>query len=112
MSRRSLLIGLLMITQGVFAQKTLIHCGSLIDGKSSDVQSQVTLVVEGNKITAIEKGFKEATTSDKLIDLSKKTVMPGLIDMHVHLEGETNKDQALQEFTLNEADIAFWSTQL
>jgi imidazolonepropionase-like amidohydrolase len=29
-----------------------------------------------------------------LIDLSKKTVLPGLIDMHVHLEGETSKDQA------------------
>ena len=36
--------------------------------------------------------------------------MPGLIDMHVHLEGETNKDQALQRFTLNEADVAFRST--
>jgi imidazolonepropionase-like amidohydrolase len=117
MSRRSLFVGLLLVSevvfaQVVFAQKTLIHCGSLIDGKSNDVQSQVTLIVEGNKITAIEKGFKTAASGDKLIDLSKKTVMPGLIDMHVHLEGETNKDQALQEFTLNEADIAFWSTQL
>jgi imidazolonepropionase-like amidohydrolase len=117
MSRRSLFLGLLLISQVVFAQvvfaqKTLIHCGSLIDGKSNDVQSQVTLIVEGNKITAIEKGFKTAASGDKLIDLSKKTVMPGLIDMHVHLEGETNKDQALQEFTLNDADIAFWSTQL
>ena len=36
--------------------------------------------------------------------------MPGLIDMHVHLEGETSKDQSLQRFTLNEADIAFRST--
>ena len=117
MSRHSLFLGLLLIgqvvfAQVVFAQKTLIHCGSLIDGKSNDVQSQVTLIVEGNKITAIEKGFKSAASGDKVIDLSKKTVMPGLIDMHVHLEGETNKDQALQEFTLNDADIAFWSTQL
>jgi len=112
MSRRSLFLGLLLISQVVFAQKTLIHCGSLIDGKSNDVQSQVTLIVEGNKITAIEKGFKTAAAGDNLIDLSKKTVMPGLIDMHVHLEGETNKDQALQEFTLNDADIAFWSAQL
>jgi imidazolonepropionase-like amidohydrolase len=36
--------------------------------------------------------------------------MPGLIDMHVHLEGETNKDQALQRFTMNKADVAFKST--
>jgi imidazolonepropionase-like amidohydrolase len=94
----------------LFAQRTLIHCGTLIDGKSNDVQSQMTIVVEGNKITSIDKGFTKAGKDDKLVDLSKKTVMPGLIDMHVHLEGETNKDQALQRFTMNKADIAFKST--
>lgn len=92
------------------AQKTYLHCGTLIDGKSNEAQTQVTLIVEGNKIIAIEKGFSKAGASDKLIDLSKKTVMPGLIDMHVHMESETNKDQAIQRFTLNEADVAFRST--
>jgi imidazolonepropionase-like amidohydrolase len=67
----------------------------------------MTLVVEGNKIIAVSKGFTAKASGDTLIDLSKKTVLPGLIDMHVHLEGETSKDQALQKFTLNEADIAF-----
>src|SRR5690349_1833615 len=107
---RSLLLSLLLVAPGAYAQKTLVHCGTLIDGKSNDAQSQVTLVIEGNKITSIEKGFKPASGTDKLIDLSSKTVMPGLIDMHVHLEGETNKDQALQRFTLNDADVAFRST--
>ncbi|NBW37448.1 MAG: amidohydrolase family protein, partial [Cytophagia bacterium] len=92
------------------AQKTYLHCGTLIDGKSNEAQTQVTLIVEGNKIVAIEKGFSKVGATDKLIDLSKKTVMPGLIDMHVHIESETNKDQALQRFTLNEADVAFRST--
>ena len=92
------------------AQRTIIHCGNLIDGKANDVQPQMTIVVEGNKIISIEKGFTKPGNSDKLIDLSKKTVLPGLVDMHVHLEGETNKDQNLQRFTLNDADIAFRST--
>src|SRR5688572_18585470 len=92
------------------AQKTIVHCGTLIDGKSSQPQQQMTIVIEENKITAVEKGFTNPGANDKLIDLSKKTVMPGLIDMHVHLEGETNKDQALQRFTLNDADVAFRST--
>lgn len=92
------------------AQKTYIHCGTLIDGKSNEAQNQMTLVVEGNKIIAVDKGFTKAGSADKLIDLSKKTVMPGFIDMHVHLEGETSKDQALQRFTQNEADVAFRST--
>src|SRR5690606_26622176 len=60
--------------------------------------------------TDIQKGFVNPSSGDNVIDLSSKTVMPGLIDMHVHLEGETNKDQVLQRFTLNEADIAFRST--
>jgi imidazolonepropionase-like amidohydrolase len=100
----------LLFTHGSFAQRTIIHCGNLIDGKNNTVLSQMSIVVEGNKIISIEKGLTKAKENDTIIDLSKKTVMPGLIDMHVHLEGETNKDQFLQEFTLNEADIAFRST--
>jgi imidazolonepropionase-like amidohydrolase len=100
---------LLLITSLAFGQRTLIHCGNLIDGKSNDVQAQMTIVVEGNKIIAVEKGLSKPGSSDKLIDLSKKTVMPGLIDMHVHLESETSKDQSLR-FTLNKADVAFRST--
>lgn len=110
MKCRSLLLLMLLLSTTVFAQRTFVHCGNLIDGRSNDAQPQMTIVIEGNKITAIQKGFTKPGTDDKLIDLSQKTVMPGLIDMHVHLEGETNKDQSLQRFTLNDADIAFRST--
>jgi len=105
-----LLVLLLSASLATRAQKTIIHCGNLIDAKSNDVQPQMTIVVEGNKIVAIDKGFTRPGKDDKFIDLSKKTVLPGLIDMHVHLEGETNKDQVLQKFTLSEADIAFKAT--
>jgi imidazolonepropionase-like amidohydrolase len=91
------------------AQRTVIHCGNLIDGKSNTIQPQVTIIIDGNKITSVEKGFSEITTGDVLVDLKNKTVMPGLIDMHVHLEDETSRDANLLEFTLNEADIAFRS---
>jgi imidazolonepropionase-like amidohydrolase len=66
--------------------------------------------VEANKIVSVDKGFTQPGANDKLVDLSKKTVMPGLIDMHVHLEGETSRDQLVKRFTLNDADIAFQST--
>jgi imidazolonepropionase-like amidohydrolase len=105
-----LLVLLLSASLATHAQKTIIQCGNLIDAKSNDVQPQMTIVVEGNKIVAIDKGFTKPGKDDKFIDLSKKTVLPGLIDMHVHLEGETNKDQVLQKFTLSEADIAFKAT--
>ncbi|HMV10932.1 MAG TPA: amidohydrolase family protein [Cyclobacteriaceae bacterium] len=103
-------IVLIASTVSAYAQKTIIHCGNLIDGKSNEVQTQMTLVVEGNKIVSVQKGFTVPAAGEKLVDLSTKTVLPGLIDMHVHLESETNKDQNLQRFTSNEADIAFRST--
>lgn len=108
--KKLLLLALTLVSIQLVAQRTVIHCGNLIDGKSNDVQAQVTVIVENNLIVKVEKGFTKPGSSDKLVDLSKKTVMPGLIDLHVHLEGETNKDQALQRFTSNKADVAFRST--
>lgn len=101
---------LVAVAEGAFAQRTLIHCGTLIDGKSKDAYAQMTVVVEGNKIIAVNRGFTQPRKDEKLIDLSKKTVMPGWIDLHVHLESETSKDAATRRYTQNEADIAFMST--
>lgn len=101
---------LFSVASFTFAQRTLIHCGTLINGKNKDLQTQVTVVVEGNKIIAVNKGFTRAGKDDKVIDLSKKTVMPGLIDMHVHIESETSKDGLVKRYTQNEADVAFQST--
>ncbi len=110
-SKLSLLLSIIFST-AIFcqAQRTLIYCGSLIDGKNKEQIQQVTVIVEANKITSVDKGFTKLGKDDKLIDLSKKTVMPGLIDMHVHLESETSKDALVKRFTQNEADIAFQST--
>jgi len=110
MKRNYMLLLLLLISLAGQAQRTLIHCGSLINGKTRDIQNQVTVVVEGNKILSVDKGFSKPGKDDKLIDLSKKTVMPGLIDMHVHIESETSKDAVIKRYTQNEADIAFQST--
>ena len=88
-------------------QSTYLHCGNLIDTKNGKVLSEMTIIVEKNKITAIEKGFTKVSSSeDTLIDLKTKTVLPGLIDMHVHLEGESNPKSYLQKFTLNSSDKA------
>jgi len=109
---RTLVISLfLLLTVTAFAQKTLIYCGQLIDVKKSEVQKEMTIVVQGNKIQDVVKGYSSATAADKIIDLKSKTVMPGLIDMHVHIEHETKKGQAIDKFVLNPADIAFESSK-
>jgi len=89
-----------------FAQQTFIQCGRLIDGKSNTVQTEMTIVVESNKIIDVLKGYRSGSAKDKLIDMKNQTVMPGFIDSHVHLSNETSKNQYMEKFTLNEDDNA------
>jgi len=98
---------LLFFAQNVFAQKTYIQCEKLIDGFSNTVQTQVTIIVDGKVITDIKKGYVTGGPDDKLIVLKNKTVMPGLIDCHVHLEDEGGKNSIVDGFTATDADIAY-----
>ncbi len=107
MIKKFYFILLLFFTTSAFAQKTYIQCGKLIDGISNTVQTEVTIVVEGHTITDIKKGYIAGDAGDKLISLKDKTVMPGLIDCHVHLESQFSKNTLLEGFTLTDADIAY-----
>jgi imidazolonepropionase-like amidohydrolase len=91
-------------------QKTYVYCGTLIDGKSDKAQTEMTIVIEGDKIIEVQKGYAKMNKKDTYIDLKDKTVMPGWIDMHVHLEGEYGPSSYISRFTKNEADVAFVST--
>lgn len=65
----------------------VIHAGTLVDGVHPDVRSNVDIVVKRNRIVAIEP-HKPDREADKFIDASTLTVMPGLIDAHVHFAKE------------------------
>ena len=85
---------------------TLIHAGKMIDGISVAIIENVTLRIKESKIQKIEAGFIDPGPNDTLIDLSDQTVLPGLIDTHVHLTGEYNENSRLKRFISNEADYA------
>jgi imidazolonepropionase-like amidohydrolase len=85
---------------------TLIHAGRLIDGVSATPKTRQTVVVEGGRITAIEPGFRAPGPADRVIDLSQGTLLPGLFDMHVHLSGQYSKNSEIEDYKLNEADVA------
>ena len=106
--KKLFLFSLLLISISLQAQDIYIQCGKLIDTKNGKVLTNKTIIVSDKIIKSIEDGFVNPTnTTDKVVDLKIKTVMPGWIDMHVHLEGETSPTAYLEEFTLNDADIAY-----
>lgn len=92
-----------------FCQRTILYCGNLLDGRGNTAQPEMTIIVEGGRIASMEKGYAAPREGDTIVDLKTKTVLPGLIDMHVHLESETRKGAEIDRFVLNEADIAFQS---
>lgn len=102
---------LLLFTASLAAQKTYIWCGTLIDGQANEPRKNMTIIVENNKISSVEAGFARPGINDKSIDLKSKTVTPGWIDMHVHLEHETNPNRYMETFTYNPADFAFQSVK-
>ena len=110
MKKSTLLIATLLLgCLNTQAQQTILHCGKLIDIKNKTVLESMSVIIEGNKITDVRKGYAISGPADKVIDLKNRTVMPGLMDMHVHLEGETKKGGVADRFTMNPQDIAFES---
>ena len=106
--KRLILITILLTAITIQAQDTYIQCGKLIDTKNGKVLTNKTIIISGKTIKSIEDGFVNPTnTNDKTVDLKTKTVMPGWIDMHVHLEEESSPTHYIEEFTLNDADVAF-----
>jgi imidazolonepropionase-like amidohydrolase len=97
--KRILLSLLILATSlGISQEKIkVIKCGSLIDVKNEQVKKNVLILIKGNKIEKV--GTFEIPPGAEIIDLSDMTVLPGLIDSHVHLflhEGSYD-DQLLKE---------------
>lgn len=108
--KKIIFLSLLLFGAVALAQETYLHCGRLLDVKSGKMLSEKTIVVSGNSIKSIENGYKTGGAQDVVVDLKDKTVLPGFIDMHVHIEGQSSPNTYIQRFTLNDADVAFQST--
>jgi len=100
------LITLFLISFSLQAQQTLIYCGRLIDGQGDKVLSEHSILVDGDQISEVRKGYITPAAGVEVIDLREYTVMPGFIDMHVHIESETGKGKYMNKFTQNPEDKA------
>ena len=84
-----LLVALLgwLVAPAALAEVTLVHAGELLAVPGSAPVARKTIIIEGDRVTGVQDGFLQVEGAT-VIDLSDKFVLPGLMDMHVHLQGE------------------------
>ena len=90
--------------------RTLVHCGTLIDGVADAPRREVTVVVEGDRITDVSPGFVAPGPGDTVVDRRAETVLPGLMDLHTHLTFEVTPKSYTEGFFMNPADYALRAT--
>jgi imidazolonepropionase-like amidohydrolase len=88
MFARLIALLLLLVAGPALADTIVIHAGRVIADPARPALGPSTIIVVDGRIQAIAPGLNPAPQGARLIDLSTRTVLPGLIDSHVHLTGE------------------------
>lgn len=91
-----------LLLSGATCAETIIHAGKMVDAATGEVRESVTIVVEGERIASVEAGYRG--TAD--IDLTNAFVMPGWIDMHVHVASQQSPRSFVEGFVMEPADYA------
>jgi imidazolonepropionase-like amidohydrolase len=78
------LLSLYLFAAAASAKDIVIHAGRLIDGAGGAPRTEVSILIKDDRITSVQPGFITPPGAE-VIDLSKATVLPGLIDAHKHM---------------------------
>ena len=102
-----LLFASLLLAAPAAAETVVIHAGRLIADASRPAAGPSTITIENGRIVSVAAGLTAPPAGARLVDLSSKTVLPGLIDTHVHLTGEPD-----EQFWQQAVNTEEWATIL
>ncbi len=105
----SLIFVWIISSQTAFSETTIIHAGTLLATPGSPPKTQQSIIISDGRIQDVRDGFVTADPDQpdqRVIDLSSKFVMPGFIDLHVHLSGQVGDGKPTDEVTHSDADVA------
>ncbi|MFC0205724.1 metal-dependent hydrolase family protein [Novosphingobium soli] len=92
------------VSGGAIARDVVVHAGQLFDGTA--MRSRASVVIHDDRIVSVEDGFVTRDGAE-VVDLSTKTVLPGLIDAHDHIlmgySGKNPVAERVQETTIDQA---------
>ncbi|MBU2880632.1 amidohydrolase family protein [Psychrosphaera sp. B3R10] len=87
------LLSILFCSSNLLAQQTLINADAYVDVESGETINYVSVLVEDNVIIEVgRQGKVSADAGADIINLQGKTLLPGLMDMHVHLTGDAEEN--------------------
>lgn len=85
----------------------VIHAGELLAIPGERVLERHSVIIDGERIVAVRAGYvdpSDISEDAELIDLSDHFVMPGMMDMHVHLQGELGPDRYRSRLKMSGSD--------
>lgn len=106
--------GLLLAFSSQAAEISLLQAGQLLAVPGEKPTKEQTLVIKDGVIIDVLQGYVDSVSHSqddtlKVIDLKQAFVMPGLMDMHVHLQGELGPKNDSQKLRMSDADVAMHS---
>jgi imidazolonepropionase-like amidohydrolase len=91
---------------GLAQERIAIRAGRLVDVERGEVRPDQVVLIRGGRIESVQAAGERLPTDVRIIDLSRYTVLPGLIDCHSHLIGEASSADVLQPLERSEAQEA------
>ncbi len=110
--RTLLVLSLLISSVNSLAEKTIIHAGKLLAIPGKQPKAEQTIIIEDGIILEVRAGYaqpKEFGDDVSVIDLKEMFVLPGLMDMHVHLQMELGPNRSKDAIKMSEQLVAMQS---